>query len=57
MKNNRSLKLLNIVVSNTLERNIETPDSPPLKAKDPNLFKQHTPEKLKIIKLEPERSF
>lgn len=57
MKNDKHLKLLNMVVSHTLETPIKVPEANPLKSRDPNLFKRQTPEKLKVIKLEPERSF
>jgi hypothetical protein len=57
MKNDKHTKLLNMVVSHTLETATIFPETNPLKSRDPNLFRQQTPEKLKVIKLEPERSF
>ena len=51
MKNDKSLRLLNMIVSPAVERPIMTPESTALKSRDPNIFKQQAPEKLKVVKL------
>ena len=51
MKNDKHLRRLNMVVTHTIECPNATSDSNTLKSRDPNVFKQQTPEKLKVIKM------